>query len=295
MNNLVKTAVAGALALAATSTFAIGIPSSNSSDLILYVDALTSSGSSAGVYALDTGVTLSSLMPGPYVSGASNSTTFAGITKSIAPSSTLTSFLGSHPGDSFGWTLEGGQYDNPFYSSGSPSSASNDNSTAPGSALAIFSSPLLTATLPKVSTAGTVALQDFLNGLNNDISAGGLTALKTGTETATGTESLGAPNKYGFFGGSDLSSVGGTAITLFGFTGNGVNGGTLQSYILGSASLGADGTLQINPNGGGGGGGTTAPVPLPAAVWLFGSGLMGLAGVSRRRKTAAQSDSLVAA
>ena len=30
----------------------------------------------------------------------------------------------------------------------------------------------------------------------------------------------------------------------------------------------------------------TAPVPVPAAVWLFGSGLLGLAGVARRRKAA---------
>ena len=27
-----------------------------------------------------------------------------------------------------------------------------------------------------------------------------------------------------------------------------------------------------------------APVPVPAAVWLFGSGLLGLLGVARRRK-----------
>ena len=29
---------------------------------------------------------------------------------------------------------------------------------------------------------------------------------------------------------------------------------------------------------------TPAPVPVPAAVWLFGSGLIGLAGVARRKK-----------
>lgn len=29
---------------------------------------------------------------------------------------------------------------------------------------------------------------------------------------------------------------------------------------------------------------TTAPVPLPAAVWLFGSGVIGLAGLARRRR-----------
>ena len=31
---------------------------------------------------------------------------------------------------------------------------------------------------------------------------------------------------------------------------------------------------------------TTSPVPVPAAVWLFGSGLLGLVGVARRRKAA---------
>jgi hypothetical protein len=73
-----------------------------------------------------------------------------------------------------------------------------------------------------------------------------------------------------------MTSVG-TASQLFGFTGNATSG-TLNSYILGSATLAADGTLAINAG--------TAPVPLPAAVWLFGSGLMGLVGVSRRRKAA---------
>jgi len=36
--------------------------------------------------------------------------------------------------------------------------------------------------------------------------------------------------------------------------------------------------------GGGGGGGQGNEVPIPAAAWLFGSGLLGIAGVSRKRR-----------
>jgi hypothetical protein len=45
---------------------------------------------------------------------------------------------------------------------------------------------------------------------------------------------------------------------------------------LNTIMLNADGTLTVS----GGGGGS---VPLPAAVWLLGSGLLGLAGVGRRK------------
>ena len=37
--------------------------------------------------------------------------------------------------------------------------------------------------------------------------------------------------------------------------------------------------------GGGDGGSPPAEVPVPAAVWLFGSGLIGLVGIARRRKS----------
>jgi ammonia channel protein AmtB len=31
---------------------------------------------------------------------------------------------------------------------------------------------------------------------------------------------------------------------------------------------------------------TTAPVPVPAALWMFGTGLIGLTGLARKRKEA---------
>jgi hypothetical protein len=278
MNIIVKSAVASALALGATGAFAFTQPSTNSSDLILYVDALTTPGgtASAGVYALDTGISISSLLPGPYVTGARNSTVFSAVAQTIAPSATLTAFLSSHSTDSIAWTLEGGTWKGT-----STTPAGNSNTILPGAGKAVFTSPALTGAYPAASTAGTVSLQAFLNGFESDLTSGGLSTFKA-TESGTLTQGTGGQNKYGFFSApTDLQAAGSTVLKLFGFTGDSVTGGQLQSYWLGTATLGTDGTLTIGPNS------TTPPVPLPAAVWLFGSGLMGLLGVSRRRKGAA--------
>jgi hypothetical protein len=67
-----------------------------------------------------------------------------------------------------------------------------------------------------------------------------------------------------------LSSADGSA-TLF--------SGTWTLSFNGAAGQATSATLTWNP--------TSTSVPLPAAVWLLGSGLMGLAGVGRRRKDSA--------
>jgi hypothetical protein len=272
MNSLVKVAVAGVLTLAASGAFAaVSAPWTGSSDLLLVVENATTH----TAYALDTGVSLDSLLPtGSLVSGASLNTSIAAANKSISASSALQSFLAANPASGDLWTLEGGQY-----AGGGNATSTNGNSKAPGAAKAVFTSANGTATNANVLTKNLTGLEPFLNGLNSDIvqSTGGLFPLTTASETSAGSVSVGAESRYGFWSNLDFASLGGTAMQLFGFSGNGTTG-KLQSYILGTATLDASGNLTIA--------GTPSTVPLPAAVWLFGSGLLGLFGVSRRRTAA---------
>jgi hypothetical protein len=84
----------------------------------------------------------------------------------------------------------------------------------------------------------------------------------------------GSTNLYGQ--GPNQAGVGlGTDSTLYGVTGNN-NPSKMLDYSLGTnLEVSANGTLTV--------GNPPPPVPLPAAVWLFGSGLLGLLGVGRRR------------
>ena len=67
------------------------------------------------------------------------------------------------------------------------------------------------------------------------------------------------------------------------------NGGTVSSAEVALADGLANGFAYLNIHtsqfAGGEIRGFLAPVPIPAAAWLFGSGLLGLIGVARRKKT----------
>jgi hypothetical protein len=67
---------------------------------------------------------------------------------------------------------------------------------------------------------------------------------------------------------------------LYAFTASSNGGGAQATYTQKyDVSLTSSG-LTFSLAGGG------APVPVPAAVWLLGSGLLGLAGVARRKSAA---------
>ena len=80
--------------------------------------------------------------------------------------------------------------------------------------------------------------------------------------------------------------------TLFGFGTEGVLGGSVPFFWFGLAAGGADLAFVANPielgvwtldSGGTLSFGASTVIPLPPAVWLMGSALLGLVGVARRR------------
>src|SRR3981081_3498584 len=104
MNMIVKSAVAGVLALGATGAYALGIPANNSSDLVLVIQ---NNVTPANVYVLDTGISIDSIMPtsglAAPISGPTLSLAINGINASIAASPALQAFLAANPAANDGW------------------------------------------------------------------------------------------------------------------------------------------------------------------------------------------------
>jgi hypothetical protein len=104
----------------------------------------------------------------------------------------------------------------------------------------------------------------------------------------TGTLLTGNLTDFGFpdAGGDPLEFLfdvtGGDAAVLYG----GV--GAVGGVIMGATGFGGsfDSDFDNLRDGAGSGVANVAPIPVPAAVWLFGSGLVGLAGLGRRRRLA---------
>jgi hypothetical protein len=294
MNKLIKGAVCATAVLASGSAFAMGAVNSGSSDLVLWVQALNPSTSAVvGTYAFDTGLTISSIFgPAPAATGA-NLAPLPGVNQTFstigAGATTLSSFLTSNSGDTILWGLEGG-----FYTGTLAGGATTANSKISGAAESIFTSTLAGASSPNsVSTLTGNAFISYLNGLAGASAtppggAGAVESLVTLTANASGTTTAaswtgGDQAKFGILGNGASSDaivgVGPGTVTLYGITGNSpaslAGSATLQSFVFGTASLSSTGVLTLAGNNQG-------SAPLPAALWLLGSGLLGLCGVRRR-------------
>jgi len=279
MKTLIRFAVAGALMAGFATAQAQNLPSSGNSDLWVFVSDATAK----TTFAEDTGLSLSSLLPtASLVSGANLNTSIAA-NFSVAATSTLTSYINAanSAGHTLTWAVYGAQF---------PGSVSGTGYKKPGGFISIFDD---LGSVGSNIAQGLLSptLQTMGNGIESDLTyvkasytAGG--KVYNWADGSTGANVWG-PTTGGNGGSTDLFGTEfdqagialGTTNTLYGLTGNG-NPGQVQSYILGTdVTVTADGTLKV-------GGGTGPTVPLPAAVWLFGSGLLGLFGVGRRRAAA---------
>lgn len=108
--------------------------------------------------------------------------------------------------------------------------------------------------------------------------------------TSTTTNLItGTPGVFGAFGARIFKNLGDAEIPL----GNGYNGvaTSFTDVLLPDLALPRD--YHLHPQGFTLSGGASytltlwgSPVPLPAAAWLFGSGVIGLAGLARRKMAA---------
>jgi hypothetical protein len=283
MKTLIRFAVAGALMAGFATAQAQNLPSSGNSDLWVFVSDATAK----TTFAEDTGLSLSSLLPtASLVSGANLNTSIAA-SFSVAATSTLTNYINAanSAGHTLTWAVYGAQF---------PGSISGSGYRKPGGFISIFddlgavgsniAQGLLQPTLQNIGTG----IEGDLTYLKASYTAGGKVYNWLDGSTAG---NVWGPTTGGNGGSTDLSGQEfdqagialGTTNTLYGLTGNS-GPGQVQSYILGTdITVAADGTLKVGYTGGNPGG---PSVPLPAAVWLLGSGLLGLFGVGRRRAAA---------
>ncbi len=133
-----------------------------------------------------------------------------------------------------------------------------------------------------VNTAAT-GLNSLVKFVNNNYGTSNTSSLSGwGDSTAQGTVSQGknAPLSWISTSLGNGAAIG-TAQNLFLFATNGAGlSSAANTYVGGTVNINSAGVITYTAP-------ATSPVPLPAAVWLFGSGLLGLIGVGRRRSVAA--------
>lgn len=266
MNKLISVGAAGALALGAVAAHAsIAQPSSGSSDAILFAEVVNAAGTKAvASYAGDTGISINTIL-----AGLSGSTTVLGGDSKLAAL-----FAADATGDTIEFAVLGGQY------TGSPSGA---NFKTPGVA------QFLTTTFSNSTTSLTAATTGSLThmaGLDGDVStingnSGGANSVEGTNPATSGVWDVTNTGGTAYWDGAGISNANllGTTANLYYATGGGGIASKVTTVLEGTASLSASGLTLT---------GTSAPppVPLPPALWLLGSGLLGLAGVARRKAKA---------
>ncbi len=314
MKIAIKLALASA-ALVSSATFANTLLSTTTStggqtgsDLILFISDTTS----GSFFAYDTGVSLDSVStiggvasavtgnggtafadlggPSPAKGGTGSSSIIFGSWNNntyVNPFATFNSGAGATAAASFLASVTAG--DTVVWALNAGDGKTNSTNTIGGNRLIVSaqSQPSWTGTITNTSAKGGVSA------LNNLISAWNVANPANATSSSIGwgfgnSSANSAP--YGFYGTNTVSGAAPCAATQA-FTSQGAQNcaASTQQYLYlvsnnvagGSAVAGVqatEGTFTLLSNG------QVAYVPVPGAAWLLGSGLLGLVGISRRRR-----------
>jgi hypothetical protein len=270
MNKLISVSVAGTLTLGAVAAHAsIALPNTGSSDAILFAEVVNAAGTAAvASYAGDTGVSLNTVLAGL----SSTGTTVLGSDANLAKL-----FAADAAGDTIEFAVLGGQY---------TGNASTTNFKTAGVAQFLTSVANNSTTTLIGENTGSLT---HMAGINTDIgtinsNSGGAASIEGSNPATSGVWDVNTTSGTAYWDGASLpnGNTQGTTESLYYVTGGGAIASKVTTALEGTASLSAAGLVLT-------GNGTPPPpptVPLPPAVWLLGSGLLGLAGVARRKAKA---------
>ena len=152
---------------------------------------------------------------------------------------------------------------------------------APGDGILEFTSSNTIAASNLAVPTGTTIHSDVTSVNNNITTLNGIIkgTAGDGTSADVSAQFNNNTNTFLLYKATPITGALGTDMNLYAVTPNGSSAAAGQVYTAGLFTVLANGTLEQVGN--------TSPVPLPAAVWLLGSGLLGLLGVGRRRVVSA--------
>jgi hypothetical protein len=267
MKNLVKLGVAGALALggsmAAHATITVPTSSGTTGDVVLWADVFNGS-TLVKAYVGDTGITVDSAGGGTMPTGTFTNTNLNSLLSMVTGTNTIY------------WVLEGGD----GHAGPSPFLVSSNN---PTNAAAQFPFGVQSgSTLTNFGTGFAATLTDIVNPLVGTGSSALANSDGGSTTNGTGFNPFATAADTANWQGNSHTNVSteglGTGATFYVLSAANQQAGTIPTITaLYTATLTASG-LTFSP---------LSAVPLPAALWLLGSGLLGLAGVARRKVIAA--------
>lgn len=274
VKHMVRAAIAASVIAAGSAHAAIAVPSSGNGSLLLYV----SNSATQQVYVRDLGLHVDDIITQGTGAGQTGDASFGASGTyntlnfslgSIGPDSLLSSFL---TGDlsTFSWGVVAGD----TVGGNNNSGPRRIVSTAGSNASTWSDTPLSNVYIQNAGSAANAFTVKVAG-----IVGSGTSALVSAGAGAGQIDQVALDAFFGF-GQSVEGAVGvGSAQDFYLFSSVAGGNPTLSNaFVLNDLTLSATGALASV---------AASEVPLPAAAWLFGSGLMGLAGIGRRRKKTA--------